>query len=688
MADRYWVGGSGTWDTVLTTNWSATSGGAGGASVPTTADSVFFNQAATYTVTMTGALECLNITVSAGTVTFAQGTLPTLSINGSMSLRVGTVWNLTGAITFTSTVAGETITNNGVTLKGAVTFNGSGGSWTLGSAFTTTGPVTLTTGTLDTSAVGNYAFTCGTFVSISGLPSALNMNASAVTATGNLFSLNGAGVVLSAGTSQITMTSASLTTFNGNSNTFYNVAFTAAPSSGTIRTINGDNVFNTLSFSAPSALRSGPITFGGNQTINGTLIGSGATAIRRLFYRSSVLGSPRTLTLASATTLSNCDFRDITAVTNAITATGGGDCGGNTNVTGFPAAKTVYWNLTGTQVWSATAWAASSGGAPALANFPLAQDTAIINNAGAATSINQGTIGWNIGTLDMSLRTTAVTFSTSTGGPDVYGDWLNGTGVTLAGNTTVNFSGYNNTQQILGNGRTFSQVLNKQNTGTLRLIDDVTTASNVAFFHSGGILDLNGKTLTVGTTYQNNSTATKNLTFNGGTLVCPASSTVAFNLAFTVGYSTTAGTGVGTISMTGATAKTFIGGGITYNCTINQGGAGALTITGNNTFANITNTVQPASVLFEAGTTNTFAAFNLNGTAGNLITIGSDLAASHTLSKASGAVLCNYLSISRSSATGGATWTALSSTDGGNNTGWAFSLTPTGNTGAFFSLLW
>lgn len=34
MANYYWVGGSGTWDTVTTTNWSSASGGAGGAGIP------------------------------------------------------------------------------------------------------------------------------------------------------------------------------------------------------------------------------------------------------------------------------------------------------------------------------------------------------------------------------------------------------------------------------------------------------------------------------------------------------------------------------------------------------------------------------------------------------------------------------------------------------------------------------
>lgn len=43
MATYYWVGGSGTWDASSTTNWSLTSGGSGGAGVPTSADDVRFN---------------------------------------------------------------------------------------------------------------------------------------------------------------------------------------------------------------------------------------------------------------------------------------------------------------------------------------------------------------------------------------------------------------------------------------------------------------------------------------------------------------------------------------------------------------------------------------------------------------------------------------------------------------------
>ena len=52
-----------------------------------------------------------------------------------------------------------------------------------------------------------------------------------------------------------------------------------------------------------------------------------------------------------------------------------GDGLNNNNIT-FDAPKTVYWNLAGTQNWSATGWATTNNGAPAANNFPLPQDTA------------------------------------------------------------------------------------------------------------------------------------------------------------------------------------------------------------------------------------------------------------------------------------------------------------------------
>jgi len=140
-----------------------------------------------------------------------------------------------------------------------------------------------------------------------------------------------------------------------------------------------------------------------------------------------------------------------------------------------------------------------------------------------------------------------------------------------------------------------------------------------------------------------------------------------------------------TISMTSASAKTFAGGGATYP-TLNQGGAGALTISGNNSFGDLTATTRPSTITFTISTTQTFAAFTLSGTAGNLVTINSSTAGTQaTLSKNSGTVSVGYLSIRDSAATGGAQWYAgTTSTNVSNNTGWIFAAPGSFNAGGLF----
>lgn len=203
--------------------------------------------------------------------------------------------------------------------------------------------------------------------------------------------------------------------------------------------------------------------------------------------------------------------------------------------------------------------------------------------------------------------------------------------------------------------------------GTWQLNTALTLAAAKTATLTAGTLALNAQTLT--TEFFNTSgTGVRSITFGAGTLTASGTGT-AFDATTATNLTTT---GTGTINLTSASSKTFAGGGASYP-TLNQGGAGTLTITGSSTFANITNTVQPATVLFTAGTTSTFTLFSLTGTAGNLITIGSPTSAQHTLSKASGTVTVDYLSISYSNATGGATWDpGANSIDGGNNSGWVF----------------
>jgi hypothetical protein len=80
MATYYWVGGSGTWDASATTNWSATSGGAGGAGVPTSADDVVFDinsgpGSPISTITVSSAICKSFSTTNVAPVTFVGGVL-------------------------------------------------------------------------------------------------------------------------------------------------------------------------------------------------------------------------------------------------------------------------------------------------------------------------------------------------------------------------------------------------------------------------------------------------------------------------------------------------------------------------------------------------------------------------------------------------------------------------------------
>ncbi len=280
--DRFWVGGAGTWNTTSTTNWSATSGGPSGASVPTVADSVFFDQAGTYTIGMAGALACLDITVSAGTVTFAQGASPTLNVRGSMDLLAGTVWSAI-PITFTATTTGKTVTTNGVALNVIVTFDGAGGEWTLGSAINTVNSnLVITRGTFNS---GNYSITTAGLGSNFSTVRAINLGSSTVTINGGfgLFFNTQTNLTFNAGTSQINFFGSTVSPQIQTGVTFYNVAFTNTTAAG-IKNIIGANTFNNLSVTGPATAGIVTVTFATQQTINGTLSTTGTAGNRRVFF--------------------------------------------------------------------------------------------------------------------------------------------------------------------------------------------------------------------------------------------------------------------------------------------------------------------------------------------------------------------------------------------------------------------
>lgn len=159
MADRYWVGGTAAWDGTAGTKWATTSGGAGGASVPTSADDVFFTNLSSGTCTIsagnTGA-KSINCTGFGGALAGSAG----ISVSGSVTLVAGMNFNYTGVVTILGT---GTLTTAGKTLSG-LTINGASIVVTLAGNTTvaTTGTTTLTLGTLD---LAGFTLSTGIFSS-------------------------------------------------------------------------------------------------------------------------------------------------------------------------------------------------------------------------------------------------------------------------------------------------------------------------------------------------------------------------------------------------------------------------------------------------------------------------------------------------------------------------------------------
>jgi len=160
MASRYWVGGSGTWDALNILNWSATSGGSGGATVPGAADDVFFDAnsgAATVTIGVGYNPSISKLTLTGFTGVLAYGS-QNISLGGTGTIYTGaTTFSVTGnpVINCTnSSSTSRTINPTATTEANSVTINVTAG----------TGTVTLST----TAAVKSLNYTG--FSGAGGLP--------------------------------------------------------------------------------------------------------------------------------------------------------------------------------------------------------------------------------------------------------------------------------------------------------------------------------------------------------------------------------------------------------------------------------------------------------------------------------------------------------------------------------------
>ena len=544
MADRYWVGGAGNWTATATANWSATSGGAGGASAPTSADNVIFNSASNataYAVSVGANAVCADVTIAGpavGNVTITIAATSVINCYGNWTnAATGVVFTTTSgsSVNFLATATGKTITTNNVSFVNTnIVLNGAGGGWTLGSAFTSTvgNSILVTQGSFST---GGFACTLNSFSSTGALTRSITLGASTITCSGTSpLNFSGTGLTFSAGTSTINCSGITLT-FSGNGFTFNNVNFTSTSASVVIQ---GANTFANLSITSGSGARPS-ITFSANQTITGTFTPGASNSItNRMRLISDTNQTQRTLTVGTVATLADVDFRNI-AVAGASAPWSGtrlGDGTGNSGIT-FPAPKTVYWSLAAGGGWGgASGWATSSGGTPASNNLPLAQDTAIIENTGLTagnTITYDGT--WWVGTITVT-RTNAFTFTNNTNA-FIYKDFTLTAVTTVSGIGVWYFTGIGVTQTITTAGLALTQDLNFDTVTGSVVLNDALTAARTASLISG-TFNLVSYTFTC-SLFSSTTTSTRVIAFGTGKIVVTGNNAGVINISSATGFSIT-----------------------------------------------------------------------------------------------------------------------------------------------------
>lgn len=249
MASSYWVGGTANWDGTAGAKWSATSGGAGGAAVPTASDNVFFDgNSGAVTVTKTTNTQVSSIDFTGFTGTFAgSGTMAVVGGaggNSDVTLGAGMTLTWTGLLDF-NTGRPSNLTSNGISFPGQILMS-SAPTLDLQDNFITLGQFEIDNGTFR--ANGNNV-TCSNFLSSNSNSRNVQMGSGTWFLTGTGLAVwdctTAANLTLSPSTStiKITDTSNGAVDFRGGGQTYNNIWF-ARGAGGATNRIYGSNTFN------------------------------------------------------------------------------------------------------------------------------------------------------------------------------------------------------------------------------------------------------------------------------------------------------------------------------------------------------------------------------------------------------------------------------------------------------------
>ena len=347
MANRHWVsGGNGNYNS--SSNWSATSGGASGASFPTSVDDVFFDALSgigTATINVASTCKNLNLTGFLGTLNFTNN----LSTFGTINFGTAT-YTVIGAASLRFQTA-STITSNGSSWGGNIIFQANG-TFTLVDNFT---------------IIGNLSFESGFNPTLNGntlsIKSNLTVQTGGTISGTTIFSFTGTGTWSHTSNGVInnifTINTAGTLTISGivykGSGVFTYTAGTIIDTTGTVAVES--LTLNISGFTFRRLVVNGTITLTSN--INATTFGTwknSATSFvlggNTINFTHLELGNAGTTTLPFAWVCQNIEFLNTSpGVLNGFSIT----INGNILQSGSNIySGTTPFNYTGTGTWTAT----------------------------------------------------------------------------------------------------------------------------------------------------------------------------------------------------------------------------------------------------------------------------------------------------------------------------------------------
>jgi len=431
MADRYWVGGNGNWND--TAHWSATDGGGGGVSAPTSADTAYFttNSGSNKACTINVDAACLGLN-HAGTVNIGQGANILAVGSGGIAWSAGTftggskaltcagAFSLTGG-TFTCPTSATTFTLSG-------DFTHSGGTFTHNS-----GEIVFDSDTeiLGTSTPTFYK------VTISGTLTGKNgtMNVANNWANNGTFTHNSGTVAF---TSNTTISGSSTTEFNN-----VTVTGTLVAPAGTIQ-VEGDFANNgTFTHSSGTVEFTGTSTISGsaaptfyNVTITGTLTGHATSfnIARNLVNNGTYTHNSGTVVFNGTTTISGSSVTSFysVSVTGTLTAPAAMNVAGNWSNTGtFTAGTgTVTMNGSGAQAFNGNR----------VSTFYVLE----INKSGGTATINNNAAGADVAASEVDINAGKLLVATGAAldvNGSVYIQTAASSNLELLGTGTLNVTG-------------------------------------------------------------------------------------------------------------------------------------------------------------------------------------------------------------------------------------------------------